>query len=92
MGSCMKPCMRAWIASPFSQVFASAFIASMIGRGVPAGADMPNQISWSKPGSPSSARVGISGAPGLRRLPVSARPRSRPSLRSGSEAPRLSTM
>ena len=63
----------------------------MTGRGVRAGACMPNQAVASKPGTTVSARVGTSGSTALRTCPVTASGRSRPSRIWPMQEGRLST-
>ncbi|MNV13921.1 hypothetical protein D3C71_1045850 [compost metagenome] len=70
----------------------AAFTFCTISGGVPAGANTPNQAATSKPGTPDSAMVGISGANGTRLPVVTASPVSLPARTWGSSGGRLSKM
>src|SRR5947199_7416458 len=59
---------------------ALAFNRSTIGPGVAAGANSPNQVTTSKPGTPDSATVGTSGNTDHRCLLVTARSFTLPPL------------
>ena len=61
----------------------AALSLSITAGGVPAGAKMPSHALTSKPGTPDSAIVGSSGAPGKRRAVDTARPRTLPPFASG---------
>src|SRR3954452_4891308 len=63
-------CLSAWLISLLSLAITSA--------AVPAGAKKANQLLMSKPGTPASAIVGISGADGERWVLVTASARSLP--------------
>ncbi|KAG0917341.1 hypothetical protein G6F32_016461 [Rhizopus arrhizus] len=75
-----------------SALLMAAFTFSTISGGVPAGAKRPNQAATSKPSTPDSAMVGISGAKGTRAAVVTARPVSLPARTCGSSGGRLSKM
>src|SRR6267378_2456649 len=85
-----SPCAkkRAFISVVSSALLVSRYTLSMISLGVPAGATMPNQPAFSKPGSVSA----IGGTPescGASVLLVMPRARSRPVLICPIEAARL---
>ena len=64
----------------------------MTGSGVFAGAARPSQVMPSKPGTPDSATVGMSGASVERWLVVMARPFNCPARIIGSDQMMLSKM
>src|ERR1700682_6278780 len=75
-----------------SHLLTSTLILATIGAGVPAGASTPNQELASKPGSPLSLMVGMSGSTGARFNEVTAIARNLPPLICGSADGRLSNM
>ena len=77
------------VSGAFRPRTASALSLTMISRGVALGANRPNQLNASNPGSPDSDTVGNSGAVGTRCALVTAMPRSLPSRASGSPTGRL---
>ena len=64
----------------------SLFRRAITSRGVPAGANIAIHAAASKPGTPDSATVGMSGAPVLRLMRDTASARSLP-LRTCGSAP-----
>jgi len=70
------PCgsKRDFTSAACSAWLMSAPTLATITLGVPAGARMPNQESYSNSGTPASLKVGISGSPVRRLAPVTARP------------------
>src|SRR5262249_50075602 len=68
-------CSLAFVAGSFPAVTVSACILAMISDGVRAGANNAYQEETSKPGTPTSAIGGMSGAAGVRCAVVTARPR-----------------
>ena len=69
---------RSRIAGSFTILLVSALMRSTIAFGVCAGAKMPNQFELSKPGTPDSSMVGMSGTISERLADEIAMPLRRP--------------
>src|ERR1700712_304010 len=83
--SAPKSSIRFWNDGVLSTALTSALSLSTIGRGVPAGTEMPYQDEACTPVRPSSSKVGTSGRDGLRDLEATASARSLPLEMNGRQ-------